>query len=118
MKEERRRSVRVTKPRFVEYCLRSGGVRRWLKSPIKNLSDRGICIVADMPAGRRRAVLLRLKIPARPSRTLLLEGTIVAEERKTVGREAIHIRLKRINERAKALLREYIAWVLVNERGA
>ena len=119
MYKERRQSIRATKPLAVEYCSSSGRCRRvWHKGLLRDISDRGLCIIAGVLTGKERDILVRIFIPGRPQRKLLMQGTIISASTSNTVEKQIHIRFKCLSGGAKGLLREYIAWVLVNERGA
>lgn len=118
MHDERRRSIRAEKPLTVEYCFSARGKPLWHTGLLRDISDRGLCMSTEVCACPGQTVRLRIRLTGRPRRQLILEGAVVraARDRKHPGQA--HIRFRHVSGRAQALLREYIAWVLVNERGA
>jgi len=117
MYAERRRSIRALKPLAIEYCTRGADKCTWSKGRLRDISDRGLCITAALfPAGKK-TVRLRILIPGRPRRKLLLKGMVIPVRGARDDKTQVHIRFKRLSGSEKALLREYIAWILVNERG-
>ena len=118
MFEEKRQSIRVKKPLSVQFGIeKKDGSVSWDMSLIRDISETGICLRANTLMEKDTICHLKLKVPIRPSEALELIGKVVSSEESRTNVYEARLTFVGLNETQKEYLREYIAWVLVNERG-
>ncbi len=116
MPEEKRKSVRVKTTLFVQYCYNnSQGNKTWDITTVKDISETGVCVktVKDFEVGA--IISLRFKIPSRPFDKTDIAGKVVTCSRIGQNNTWItRIDFTDLNNDTKALLHEYISWVISN----
>jgi hypothetical protein len=112
---EKRRSIRVSRPLFVQFGLGLGSAIMWDESLVKDISETGICIRTSAPIEKDEICYLRFKVPQTKETVAVSARAIGSSQSKNT----YFTRLEFINldEEQQRLLREYIEWTLENERG-
>ncbi|MDD5347911.1 MAG: PilZ domain-containing protein [Candidatus Omnitrophica bacterium] len=116
-REDRRRTVRVRKPLDVEYSVSSRRTPSWAAGWLCDISETGMCMVSRPLPGRTGKLTVRIRVPIRPARTLTCGARIIAQTLLERSTALIRIEFDPMDDRTRRLLREYIAWLLIKERG-
>jgi len=117
MAEERRKTIRIKKPLTAQYSYTVDGKQIWDMSLIKDLSESGICLGTNKIFPLNDIFFIRLKVPIRPSLSLEIYGRVVESREFKAGINITRVEFTDLKDEQKELLREYIAWMLVKERG-
>jgi len=121
MGQERRRSVRITKPLMVQYLESEDQDKpRWDTTEAKNISAEGLMISVRRPFEVDSIAHFRLKVPLNPFQWLEFDGRVVACEKAVTGIDydsrgsvyLLRIEITAIAPDAKALIKQYIDWYL------
>ena len=117
MEDERRKANRIKKTLTVQYACAGNVDLKWGMSQLKDISDTGLSFTTteNFPPGQN--MFFRLKLPTRPYEWIELDGSVV--ESKSFGGEFRLTRVKfiRLKDEDKTLIKDYIAWFLLKERG-
>ncbi|MCX5708206.1 MAG: PilZ domain-containing protein [Candidatus Omnitrophica bacterium] len=118
MEEERRKTSRIKKNLIVQYASDEKINLKWGISLIKDISDMGMSITTGKSFAPEENLLIRLKLPSQPYRWIDLKGAVI--ESKSYGGEnwLTRVRFLKLNNEDKELIKDYIAWFLIKERGA
>jgi c-di-GMP-binding flagellar brake protein YcgR len=117
MSEERRKSIRIKKPISVQYSYKENNKWVWDMSLLKDLSDTGLCIGTNRCFSKHESFFLRLKLPLKPFESLELNSKVIESNKCQAGPYITRLEFINVTEKQKELIREYIAWILVKERG-
>ena len=114
---ERRNAIRVKKPLTVQYIPDGQPGAKWEISQVRDISENGMYIATDKIFKTGYRLIVRMHIPVKPKESFQLKARVV--ESRTLSKTVTLTRLAftEVSESVKELLREYIAWVLVKERG-
>ena len=118
MEEERRKTSRIKKNLTVQYASSENITLKWGFSLIKDISETGIAITTGRNFATEENLFIRLKLPSHPFKWIKLKGAVV--ESKSYGAENWLTRVKflQLSNEDKELIKDYIAWFLIKERGA
>jgi hypothetical protein len=113
---EKRRSIRVTKPFFVQFGIGLGGAITWDMTLLKDVSETGMCIRTASALKKDDVCCLRFRMPLTKD-TVAVSAKVV--DSLKVGGNIYLTRLEFLclGEKEKKLLRDYVEWTLTNERG-
>lgn len=119
MDEEKRRSIRITKPLTAQFGVKKDGPISWDMGRINDIGEYGICLYTSVPLQKEAHCFLKIRMPIAPRKRLDLTGKVVESFKSKSKANICTTRLEFLNldEEQKETLREYIAWALVNERG-
>jgi hypothetical protein len=117
MSEERRKSIRIRKPISVQYSYEVNNKKIWDMSLLKDLSDIGLCVGTNKCFSKDKIFFLRLKLPLRPFESLELDSRVVESNKTQAGNYITRFEFINPTEEQKELIREYVAWILIKERG-
>jgi hypothetical protein len=117
MFDEKRKTIRISKPLAVQFGIRAGDVYSWDMSLIKDICESGICLRTGSLMGKNAHCRLRIRMPHRPSEVLDIDSNVVDSTESRTGIYVTRLRFSNLNEEQLQFLREYIAWALVQERG-
>jgi c-di-GMP-binding flagellar brake protein YcgR len=117
MEEDRRKNSRIKKTLTVQYARAGSFNLKWEMSQIKDISDTGLSITTAESFSSDQNLLIRLKLPTHPYEWIDLDGSVV--ESQSFGGEFWLTRVKfiQLKEEDKTLIKDYIAWFLLKERG-
>jgi c-di-GMP-binding flagellar brake protein YcgR len=118
MEEERRKASRIKKNLTAQYASCEKISLQWGISEIKDISDTGMSITTGQCFAPEENLFIRLKLPSHPFRWIELKGAVV--QSKSHGGEIWFTRVKflELSKEDKELIKDYIAWFLLKERGA
>jgi hypothetical protein len=117
MSDERRKSIRIKKPIAVQYGHSVNNKLVWNMSLLKDLSDTGLCIGTDKHFSKDDIFFLRLKLPLTPFEPLDLDSKVIESNKILAGLYTTRLEFINVSEKQKELIREYVAWFLIKERG-
>jgi hypothetical protein len=118
MEEERRKTARIKKNLTVQYASGDKINPKWEMSQIKDISDTGMSITTGQNFLADENLIIRLKLPTHPYKWIEINGAAI--ESKSFGGEYWLTRVKfiQLSSEDKELIKDYIAWFLIKERGA
>jgi c-di-GMP-binding flagellar brake protein YcgR len=118
MEEERRKAARIKKNLTVKYALKVKNDLRWEMSLIKDISDTGMSLTTSQNFIPEENLIIRLKLPSQPFNWIEINAAVI--ETRNYGGETWLTRVKfiQLGNEDKKLIKNYITWFLVNERGA
>ncbi len=118
MEEERRKTFRIKKNLTVQYASGEKSSLKWEMSLIKDISDTGMSITTSQTFVPEDCLFIRLKLPSQPYKWIEINGVVI--ESKSFSGETWLTRVKflQLGNEDKELIKDYIAWFLVKERGA
>ena len=116
MGAERRQSVRIKRTLMMHYRL--AGQEAWKRNRVIDIGERGMCFVSSGHILENKRIAVRLKLPIKPPDVLEIQGHVIGSKAKRSAITLTRIEFQRLSARKLEVLREYIAWVLIKERGA
>jgi hypothetical protein len=114
--DEKRGSIRIGKPLAVQFGLQTDGSISWDMSLIKDISESGICLRTGIPLEKGDICYLRFKMPTHPWNSLEITAKVVESAQVKMSIHTTRLEFLDLNEEQKQLLREYVAWALMQER--
>jgi len=117
MEDERRKANRIKKTLTVQYACAGTVDLKWEMSQIKDISDTGLSITTAENFSVDQNLFLRLKLPTHPYEWIDVEGAVVESKTWGGGFWLTRIKFIQLKEEFKTLIKDYIAWFLLNERG-
>jgi hypothetical protein len=118
MFDEKRRTIRIKKRLQVQFGLqKADGTYHWDICLISDISESGMCLYMDNRLEKDTMCLLKIRIPVHPGEPIELNGKVINSSEGKTNMSAVRIQFLELSKEKQQYLREYIAWVLVNERG-
>jgi hypothetical protein len=115
-RQEKRRSVRVTRPLYVQYGIVAGSGVSWDMSLIRDISEDGSCIRTAFPLEKEDRCFLRFKVPNAED-PLVVSARVLESRAIGHGTFMTRVAFLEVDEEQKMLLKEFIATAIANERG-
>lgn len=117
MEGERRKTGRIKKNLTVQYACGKDIALKWEMSLIKDISEKGLSIstAEDLVPGQK--LFIRLKLPTHPFEWINLEGSVFESKSLSGNFRLTRVEFIQLKEEDKSLIKDYIAWVLLKERG-
>jgi hypothetical protein len=117
MVEEKRKAFRIKASLIVQYCFDINGVpQKWDITTVKDVSESGVCFQAGVPFEVNSLIRLRFKIPSRPNELIVIDAKVISCQ--TISHSStslIRAEFSNPSEESKALLREYILWMVKSQ---
>ncbi len=118
MSEEKRKSIRISKPLAVQFGIKKDDYSiSWDMSLIKDISETGICLRTGSVLQRDDVCFLRFRMPTNPNENVDISAKVIDSIATQANICTTRLEFFDVSEEQKRLLREYVAWALAKERG-
>jgi len=110
--QEKRRSIRISKPLMIRYLPEYGNKKDWNFSFIKNISEAGVLFDTNKQFVEGENLRLMLKIPLDPDNWLETDGRVV-ESKPFMGNFFLtSAKFTSLKDSQKTLIKDYVEWFL------